>query len=135
MIMRTTMLLMFILLLLEVPVTAQSSKPAVITPAEVHALLGKDTMHVFLDVRTPEEFDGPLGHVEGAILIPVQKLEIRMDELSPYKDKTIIAICRSGIRSNSATALLRDHGFEAQNMTGGMVQWNAEGLPVQHTEK
>jgi rhodanese-related sulfurtransferase len=132
---RTLVLLILTLLTLEVPVTAQSSKPAVITPADVHALLGKDTTHVFLDVRLPEEFDGPLGHVEGAILIPVQKLEIRMHELSPYKEKTIIAICRSGIRSNSATALLRDHGFEALNMVGGMMQWNAEGLPVQHTEK
>jgi rhodanese-related sulfurtransferase len=113
---------------------ARSSKDPVITPSEVHALLGKDTTHIYLDVRTPAEFDGPSGHVPGSFLIPVQELEARMGELNRYKGKTIIAICRSGNRSGFATAMLREQGFKALNMVGGMVRWNAEGLPAQHTE-
>jgi rhodanese-related sulfurtransferase len=116
-------------------VSAQSSKDHVITPSAVHALLGKDTTHVYLDVRTPAEFDGPSGHVPGSFLIPVQELEARLGELKQYKGKTIIAICRSGNRSGYATAMLREHGFTALNMVGGMIRWNAEGLPAQHTEK
>lgn len=132
---RTTVLLILTLLIVEAPLSAQTPKPAVITPNEVNALLGKDSTHIFLDVRTPDEFNGPFGHVQGAILIPVQELEERIVELNPYKNMTIIAICRSGVRSTSATKLLRENGFEALNMIGGMVRWNAEGLPVQHAEK
>jgi rhodanese-related sulfurtransferase len=132
---RTTVLLILTLFILEAPLSAQTPKPAVITPNEVNALLGKDSTHIFLDVRGPDEFNGPLGHVRGAILIPVQELEDRIVELNPYKNMTIIAICRSGVRSTSATKLLREHGFEALNMIGGMVRWNAEGLPAQHAEK
>ena len=111
------------------------SSPATITPAEVDSLQGRDTTHVLLDVRTQEEFDGPLGHLDGALLIPVQELEARIGELSPYRNKTIVAICRSGVRSGRATALLNTEGFHALNMVGGMVRWNAEGRSVIHTEK
>ncbi|MCC6397873.1 MAG: rhodanese-like domain-containing protein [Bacteroidetes bacterium] len=114
--------------------TSPTASPATITPSEVDSLQNRDTTHVLLDVRTREEFDGPLGHLEGALLIPVQELEIRIDELSPFKNKTIVAICRSGVRSAHATALLNAKGFHALNMTGGMVRWNAEGRPVIHTE-
>ena len=110
------------------------SSPATITPAEVDSLQGRDTTHLLLDVRTLEEFDGPLGHLDGALLIPVQELEARIGELSPHRNKTIVAICRSGVRSGRATALLNTRGFHALNMVGGMVRWNAEGRPVIHTE-
>lgn len=106
----------------------------VIAPSEVLARMTKDTLVVILDVRTQAEFDSPSGHVQGSILVPVQELEGRIAELAPYKARTIIAVCRSGNRSGKATQILRAHGFEAFNMTGGMNRWNAEGLPVQHTE-
>ncbi|RMH61687.1 MAG: rhodanese-like domain-containing protein [Calditrichaeota bacterium] len=94
-----------------------------IAPAEVKALLDKKADVVLLDVRTPEEFDGPLGHIDNAILIPVQELEKRVDELKPYKDKQIIVYCRSGNRSRFGTKILLNHGYKAVNMTGGMKGW------------
>jgi len=112
----------------------QLTPPPTITPAEVRALMERDTMYVLLDVRTPAEFDGPTGHLSGSLLIPVQDLEQRLAELSPFKQKTIIAICRSGNRSGYATTLLRTKGFTALNMVGGMVRWLAEERPVIHTE-
>lgn len=112
----------------------RQSTHATITPAEVEALMDRDTAHVLLDVRTQAEFDGPAGHVPGARLIPVQELEERLAELSPHKHKTFIAICRSGNRSGYATTLLREHGFSGLNMVGGMVRWHAEGRPVTYTE-
>jgi rhodanese-related sulfurtransferase len=101
-----------------------------VSPIETQWLAHQDSSVLLLDVRTPEEYDDGLGHVAGAMLIPVQELEKRMNELEPYKRKTIIAICRSGNRSGKAADLLIRHGFTAMNMAGGMIRWNEEHLPV-----
>ena len=58
-------------------------------------MAGKEDV-LLLDVRTPEEFDGPLGHLEGAKLIPLQELPQRLDEIKSYKNKEIVVYCRSG---------------------------------------
>ena len=112
----------------------QQGSPPTITPAQVQALMEGDTAHILLDVRTIEEFDGPTGHLRGALLIPVQTLANEIDQLSPYRQKTIVAVCRSGNRSAYATTLLLDKGFVALNMVGGMIRWNAEGRAVVRTE-
>jgi glyoxylase-like metal-dependent hydrolase (beta-lactamase superfamily II)/rhodanese-related sulfurtransferase len=86
-----------------------------------------------LDVREPEEFVGPLGHVEGAVLIPLGTLPERLGELS--KDKPIVAICRSGARSAQAVNFLKQAGFaKLANMPGGMIRWRQEGLPAEGGE-
>lgn len=131
---RNILLLLISGILLTSLAACQGPDVPVITPAETHAQLGNDSLYLFLDVRTQQEFDGPSGHVPGSILIPVQELEARIGELAPYRGRTIIAICRSGNRSGMATSFLREQKFEARNMTGGMNRWSAEGLPVQHTE-
>ena len=95
-------------------------------------LIRIDPSIVLLDVRTPDEFRGESGHLEHAILIPLQELERRLDELTAYKRQTIIAYCRSGNRSGTAAAILTKKGFAAMNMEGGMLKWNAEKLPVVH---
>jgi rhodanese-related sulfurtransferase len=131
---RTVFLLVIAGFVLTGLAACQGSDDPVITPAATHARLGQDSLYLFLDVRTQQEFDGPSGHVPGSILIPVQELEARLSALATHKDKTIIAICRSGNRSGMATRFLRGQGFEAVNMTGGMNRWNAEALPTHHTE-
>jgi rhodanese-related sulfurtransferase len=97
---------------------------------EAHQLIARDSTIIVLDVRTPEEYTGPLGHIDKSVLIPVQELEKRLGELEQYKDKRILAICRTGRRSATATDLLTKHGFDAYNVEGGMQQWNEKGLPV-----
>jgi glyoxylase-like metal-dependent hydrolase (beta-lactamase superfamily II)/rhodanese-related sulfurtransferase len=83
-----------------------------------------------LDVREPEEFTGPLGHIAGAILIPLGELAGRAAELA--KDRPIVAVCRAGGRSAQATTLLQQAGFsDVANLTGGMLRWRAEGHPVE----
>ena len=56
-------------------------------------------------------------------------LPTRADELDP--ERTIVFYCRSGVRSAMATEALRGGGFEAYNMTGGLLEWDAEGLPLE----
>lgn len=89
-----------------------------------------DTSLVFLDVRTREEWNSPTGHLKDALLIPIQELESRLHELEQYKQKTIIAYCRSGNRSRRATEYLTKAGFNVLNLQGGMLKWNAEHYPA-----
>ena len=77
-----------------------------------------------LDVRTEAEFYGPLGHIEGATLIPIDELSSRMNELNKVKDKDIYVVCRSGNRSNVGKNILRENNFHAINVDGGMLAWN-----------
>ena len=83
-----------------------------------------------LDVREEAEFDGPLGHIRGARLLPLGKLEQRREELDPTRP--IVAVCRSGARSAQAVVLLQKAGFSrVANLNGGMLRWRAEGHDVQ----
>lgn len=79
---------------------------------------------VLLDVRSEAEFNGSLGHLENAILIPLPELERRYTELDEFKDKEIVVYCRSGNRSRTATRFLTEKGFNAINLEGGMLAWN-----------
>jgi glyoxylase-like metal-dependent hydrolase (beta-lactamase superfamily II)/rhodanese-related sulfurtransferase len=82
-----------------------------------------------VDVREPDEFTGPLGHVQGARLIPLGTLLERSRELA--RDKPVVTICRSGARSAQATVLLRKEGFDkVANLAGGMLRWRAQRFPV-----
>ena len=87
------------------------------------SVLADDT--VVLDVRTEEEFYGPLGHIEGAMLIPIDDLADRLNELDFVKDKTIYVVCRSGNRSNRGKDILNTNNFTAVNVDGGMLAWDA----------
>jgi sulfur dioxygenase len=83
-----------------------------------------------LDVREPQEFVGPLGHIRGAILIPLGELAERAGELS--RDRPIVTVCRAGSRSAQATVILREAGFtDIANLAGGMLRWRAEGHAVE----
>ncbi len=86
-------------------------------------ILDSDT--IILDVRTEEEFYGPLGHIEGAMLIPIDDLADRLNELDSVKDKTIYVVCRSGNRSNRGKDILNANDFTAVNIDGGMLAWDA----------
>jgi glyoxylase-like metal-dependent hydrolase (beta-lactamase superfamily II)/rhodanese-related sulfurtransferase len=82
-----------------------------------------------VDVREQDEFRGPLGHIEGAQLIPLRELPARAGELA--RERPIVAVCRSGARSAQAVVLLQKAGFkDVANLAGGMLRWRAEGNAV-----
>ncbi len=92
---------------------------------ELQKKLAKDKNLVVLDVRTGPELVGELGKIDGVINIPVQELEQRLGELKKYDKSQVYVICRSGNRSGVATRILRDKGFDAFNVSGGMRAWRA----------
>ena len=97
---------------------------------EVYRKLRSGEKIVLLDVRTPQEFSGETGHVEGAILLPIQDLTMRIEELRSFEDSTIVVYCRTDNRSRMAVSILEQSGFSAVRMKGGITAWRAEELPV-----
>lgn len=76
----------------------------------------------FIDVRTPGEFKG--NHIRGFRNIPLDQLLLSSDSLS--KDKEVVLICQSGMRSNKASKSLRKSGFnKVTNVKGGMSTWSS----------
>lgn len=97
-----------------------------VSPQTAHAF--KDALQI-VDVREYDEFVGPLGYVHGARLIPLSTVGHAADRLD--RNKPVLVICRSGGRSAAAAQALARMGFPLVfNMNGGMLAWNAEGLPV-----
>jgi glyoxylase-like metal-dependent hydrolase (beta-lactamase superfamily II)/rhodanese-related sulfurtransferase len=83
-----------------------------------------------VDVREPDEFNGPLGRIAGARLIPLGELAGRIGELG--RDRPVVAVCRAGSRSARATAILQQAGLsEIANLAGGMLRWRDQGHAVQ----
>ena len=107
-------------------------KPVEVKSAEeVRGLIKnkKSEDYNIVDVRQPKEYER--GHIPGAILIPLNVIRERIDELD--KNKPTITYCGSGVRSRAAAATLRDRGFqEIYSMTGGIGAWEgikASGVP------
>jgi sulfur dioxygenase len=83
-----------------------------------------------VDVREPDEFNGPLGRVPGSRLIPLATLAQRSEALS--RQTPIVTVCRSGARSAQATVLLGKAGFDkVANLSGGMLRWRAQRFAVE----
>jgi rhodanese-related sulfurtransferase len=83
-----------------------------------------------IDVRTPEEFVGELGHIDGAELITLGPDVTTFLEKAD-KNQPLLFICRSGGRSGQATFVSKQMGFaKTYNMIGGMIEWNRKGLPT-----
>lgn len=94
--------------------------------------LKREPEPVIVDVRGPDEFHGPLGHVANALNLPVGELPNRMMEINALKDKPVILVCRTDKRSANAAALLRESGFrDVHVLRGGMERWNGSDLPVE----
>jgi rhodanese-related sulfurtransferase len=85
---------------------------------------------VLLDVREPAEWQA--GHIDGAVHVPMHELPQRMlyDPGALTPDASIVVVCKVGGRSAQVTAWLRNHGFDALNLDGGMLAWAAARRPM-----
>ncbi len=97
----------------------------------MRARLSEPAPLTILDVRGADEFTGPHGHIPGALNIPLEELEARLDAVVADLTGEVITVCRTDRRSASAARLLQDVGFtDVKVLKGGMVEWNALGLAV-----
>jgi len=86
------------------------------------------TAIIVLDVRPEDEF--ALGHLPGAVNMPLRALEARLSELDPSRE--VVAYCRGPycVLSYEAVAALRARGFTARRLEDGLPEWRAAGLPI-----
>lgn len=93
-----------------------------IEPADLAKRCRDGEALVVLDVREPWEFE--ICHIQGAQLIPLGRLQAESGTLP--KDRPVVAVCHHGMRSMQATNWLRQNGFKAINLTGGIDRWAAQ---------
>jgi len=100
-----------------------------VSRAELLQRMRNDLVTV-LDVRPPDEF--AVGHVPGAVNIPLDELEARLADLDPGHE--IVAYCRGPwcVLSFEAVAALRARGFNVRRLEDGLPEWRAAGLAVEN---
>jgi rhodanese-related sulfurtransferase len=123
------------LLLLKVIPRVIAGVPFV-PPREVQQRLQDGEDALVIDVREPHEFNDALGHVPGALNLPMSQLSARAKALSgdlgAYADTPVYLACKSSNRAASAARTLKGAGLRKVHVvTGGMMKWNRQGLPTE----
>lgn len=139
-VMHVSLLLLSILVLVVACGGAETSAPVVdidesaaldlAEEIDVHTVASvKDREDVFLlDVREPWEYEE--AHIPGVTLLPMGDVPDNLDQVPT--DKQVIVTCRSGNRSGQVAQFLKENGFDnISNMSGGILDWQAAGYPVE----
>ncbi|MEK6265310.1 MAG: rhodanese-like domain-containing protein [Clostridium sp.] len=133
---KSTIFLIAILLLLGVfsgcsnksnnEATTEPLKASIvnITPEEAKNRLDGENEIILLDVRTKEEYE--TGHIEKAILMPLDTLASEVQKSLKDKEATIFVYCRSGSRSSAAADILIEKGYKKVYNLGGIIDWPYE---------
>ena len=114
------------------PKLAQLDAIRQVAAPELKARIEGDNAPIVLDVREEDEYSGELGHIRGSRLIPLKALPQQAGALEEFKNREIVVVCRAGVRSSTAAAILTALGFDhVSNLKGGMLEWHEAGLPVE----
>jgi hydroxyacylglutathione hydrolase/adenylyltransferase/sulfurtransferase len=97
-----------------------------LSPRQVAELLNERSVQL-IDVRQDYEWDA--GRIAGARHVELAELAAQSDTVQ--RDRPVVFYCRSGVRSAMATEAFAGVGFDAHNMAGGLLAWDAAGLPVE----
>lgn len=84
-------------------------------------LMKKEFLNI-IDVREPDEYAS--GHIEEAVLVPLQTLSEKISDFDP--EETYYVICHSGGRSAVACEFMTTEGFKVSNVLGGMMAWSGK---------
>jgi rhodanese-related sulfurtransferase len=97
------------------------------TPIQVAELLDAGDELQLIDVRQPYEHEA--GRIAGSRLVELGQLAAQVETID--RDKPVVFYCRTGARSALASKAFRGAGYEAHNMAGGLLDWEASGLPLE----
>ena len=100
---------------------------ASISSAQATQMINKQDA-VVLDIRDKKDFDD--GHLANAINIPYSSLADRLSELESSKEHPIVLVCKSGQSVGMAGKTLKQKGFEVYRLSGGMLEWTNQNLPL-----
>jgi rhodanese-related sulfurtransferase len=102
-----------------------------ITVDELFDRVNSDQPPLLIDVRSPAEFNGGYGHIPNARPIPVLKIESKIEDLDPYREKEIVTMCPGGGLSLVAVEILEKAGFkDVKSLKGGTDLWHKNGYPT-----
>src|SRR5258708_35740207 len=111
-------------------------QPVTVLPtnsSEYNERISANEPPILIDVRDADEYRGELGHIAGSRLVPLREFSERAAELTLLKDHQIVTICRPGMRSATAAAILTGLGCElVWDLKGAMLAWNHARLPSGH---
>lgn len=101
-----------------------------IKPVALPARIEVDPALLVLDVRGPDEFTGPLGHIREAKNLPLSEAPKRLSDLV-REGRPVVVVCKTDRRSSMAAQQLRQAGIaDVSVLRGGMEQWQALRLPA-----
>jgi uncharacterized membrane protein YdjX (TVP38/TMEM64 family)/rhodanese-related sulfurtransferase len=109
----------------------RAKDPAWIESAELRQRLAADHSPLIIDVRQPEEFAAPPGHLPGAVNIPLAELAERAPDLAA-RDQTVVVVCKTDRRSaRAATELLAAGLRDVAVLRGGTDGWHRQGFALE----
>jgi rhodanese-related sulfurtransferase len=96
---------------------------------ELHGKMQAGEPVFLLDVRRPDEHE--TARIQGSVLVPLDELPSRTDEIVSAEGAMIVAYCHHGVRSLSAAVLLERAGFQnVVSLRGGIDAWSREIDPA-----
>lgn len=114
-------------LLVMDPIRQHASGLKKVSPLEMPQVTRKDS--VILDVSEPVDFKK--GHIPNALNMTLKTMQAGLGKLEKQKKKTVIVVCQAGNKAQSAAKMLLKNGFEdVYVLSGGMMAWRKENLPV-----
>lgn len=98
----------------------------VISAEEARQIKRDDSAALILDVRTPEEHRQI--HIEGSLLLPLDKLPMKAAEEIPDRETLVLVYCHSGARAHQAVSILLQMGYQNVFSFGGIINWPYETI-------
>lgn len=97
---------------------------AEVRPTVAHEMMLDSQQVVVFDLRPTEEYEGPLGHIAGAISVPLATIEARLPDLLPYRDTTVLVYGDNEEESRRGATMLSESGFDnIVRIQGGIRRW------------
>lgn len=107
------------------PTDAQPCDCWEILPQDVPVLRRRFEDLLLLDCRTEAEYRE--DHLQDAVLLPLQELSLRVGELDRWRQRVVVAYCRTGRRSHIVARFLAEQGFQCvRSVAGGLEAWRAD---------
>jgi rhodanese-related sulfurtransferase len=111
-----------------------------LSPPVAYEMMRDSPQMMVIDLRPPQQFDGPTGHIREARNIPVSLLPYRLLNILQYREDTVFVYCDTEECTEQGAKILRASGFESLvGMEGGINQWIRDGfktvLPARIAER
>jgi rhodanese-related sulfurtransferase len=97
------------------------------TPQQVAELIADGSAIQLIDVR--QDYEWEAGRITGARHMELMQLAAQAQTVE--RERPVVFYCRSGARSGMAADAFSQAGFDAHNMAGGLIAWEAAGLPIE----